>query len=138
MKKCGEKVFSLTYRYETDEYKIFKHENGRKYKVFKNGKVFSCDFDITDRIGRKRHYEEKECFPTITKNGDYELLLGGRKGNVILLHTLVALCWLDKPEKQTTISHINFNKGDNCVENLRWITQKEYTEKYLNNLKGEL
>lgn len=135
MKKSGEKVFSLTYRYETDEYKIFKLENGRKYKVFKNGRVYSCNFDLVDRVGRYRHYEEKECLPTLTNNGDYELNLGGRKGKTLLLHTLVALCWLDNPEKLTTVSHINFNKGDNCIENLRWISQEEHTEKYLGNLK---
>ena len=125
----------LEYRYLTDEYRIYTCKNGRKYKVYKNGLIVSCEYELTDRLGRKRFYEEKQCNPTFSNSGYFEIFLGGRKGELWLLHRLVATCWLDKPEQITTVEHINSNKGDNCVENLRWITPEEYTEKYLNNLK---
>lgn len=125
----------MDYRYLTDQYCIYTCKNGRKYKVFKNGLIISCAFEMTDRLGRKRIYEEKQCIPTLSNTGYFEIFLGGRKGELWLLHRLVANCWLDTPEQQTVIEHINQNKGDNCAENLRWITPEEYTEKYLNNLK---
>ena len=33
------KQYELKYPYETDEYKIYELENGRKYRVYKNGRV---------------------------------------------------------------------------------------------------
>ena len=125
----------LEYRYPTYEYRIYTCKNGRKYKVYKNGLIVSCEFELTDGLGRKRFYKEKQCIPTLSNTGYFEIFLGGRKGELWLLHRLVATCWLDKPKQITTVEHINSNKGDNCVENLRWITPEEYTEKYLNNLK---
>ena len=125
----------LEYRYPTYEYRIYTCKNGRKYKVYKNGLIVSCEFELTDRLGRKRFYDERQCIPTLSSTGYFEIFLGGRKGELWLLHRLFATCWLDKPKQITTVEHINSNKGDNCVENLRWITPEEYTEKYLNNLK---
>ncbi len=49
----------LQYRYFTNEYRIYTCKNGRKYKVFKNGEIASCYFELTDKVGRKRCYEEK-------------------------------------------------------------------------------
>lgn len=96
----------IQYRYLTNEYRIYTCKNGRKYKVFKNGEVVSCCFELTDKVGRKRCYEEKKCIPTLSNTGYFEIFLGGRK-------------------------------GDNCVENIRWLTQKEYTEKYVNCLNSK-
>ena len=135
--KQGSNNTELQYRYLTNEYRIYTCKNGRKYKVFKNGEVVSCYFELTDKIGRKRCYEEKKCIPTLSNTGYFEIFLGGRKGESWLLHRLVAACWLDTPEYQTVIEHINGNKGDNCVENIRWLTQKEYTEKYVNCLNSK-
>jgi len=126
----------LFYRYETEEYRIYTCENGRKYKVFRNGKIFSCEYDLTDSTGRTRHFEEKECFPSITSNGYYEINIGGRNGEKWLLHRLVATCWLDNSERLSTVDHINNNKNDNCVENLEWISLEENIEREWKNSKG--
>lgn len=116
------KTYELTYPYETDSYRIYELSNGRKYKVFRNGKVVACEFTYTDNYGkgRTRMFSEKETKPSKTKNGYYELNLGGRSGEKWLLHRLVATVWKDNLNNFETVNHIDGNKGNNSIENLEW------------------
>ena len=41
------------------------------------------------------------------------------------VHRLVAEAFLDKSEEATMVDHIDGNRLNNCIENLRWVTPKE-------------
>lgn len=129
-------VLPLIYPYETTEYKIYACENGRQYKVFKNGRVFSCSYDLTDALPRTRHFEERELVPSATRSGYYELNIGGRNGERWLLHRLVATVWIDNPNCFETVDHLNNKKGDNSVENLEWVSREENTRREWKNFNG--
>ena len=131
------KQFSdLFYQYETEEYKIYTTENGRQYKVYKNGRVFTLPFSYTDTMGRIREFSEKECVPGKTKDGYFELNLGGRNSEKWLLHRLVAYVWLDNPNNFKTVDHKDGNKANNCVENLEWVTLEENIKREWDNFEG--
>lgn len=114
--------YEIVYPYETDKFRIYELSNGRKYKVFRNGKIISCKFSYTDNYGsgRTRTFPERECKPSKTNSGYYEINLGGRTGERWLLPRLVATVWKDNPDNLDTVNHLDGNKGNNSVENLEW------------------
>ena len=49
----------------------------------------------------------------------------GINGKLVLVHTIIALCYLGEKPDDKVIDHINSIKTDNRVENLQYITQNE-------------
>lgn len=51
-------------------------------------------------------------------------LYSNGKGKRFYVHRLVAQAFIDNPEKYPEIDHIDSDKSNNKVENLRWVTRK--------------
>lgn len=47
------------------------------------------------------------------------------KGESVCIHQLVALCFIENPEKKLEINHKDGNKLNNHVSNLEWVTKFE-------------
>lgn len=87
-------------------------EQIKTYEVRPNGDIWSCC--------KRRCYLLK---PTLDKKGYTRVCIGKRN---IEVHLLVAKRWLGpKPGPDYQVDHINRNRSDNRVENLRWVTRQD-------------
>jgi hypothetical protein len=86
------------------------------YQVSNKGRVKST-------IVRK---EGKLLKPSVNKLGYLQLGLSvNGKPTTHYVHRLVAETFIPNPDKKLCIDHINTDRTDNRVENLRWCTHKE-------------
>ena len=103
-------IYKLFYIYDYEGMTSIKdYEN---YIIFEDGKVINTDTGI-------------EMKPKIDK-GYYRIGLrkdGKRKD--FLIHRLIALSFIPNPDNKPFIDHINRDRKDNRIENLRWATRIE-------------
>ena len=78
----------------------------------------------TNNCGYNQIFISKEKLP----NGEYKKVFA-------MKHRLVAEAWIPNPNNKLEIDHINHNRKDNRVENLRWCTRKENMDEVtINNI----
>lgn len=84
------------------------------YSVTDNGKVFN-------------EKTKKELKPNASHEKGYlkVTLYNGHTRKAYFVHQLVALAFIDNPEKLDTVDHKNFIVTDNNVDNLQWLSKSD-------------
>lgn len=98
------------------------------YQVSNLGRVRSCDRYIIRSNGR--NFFRKGFLRKLTVGSKGYLvvsLTNVTEQGVYLVHRLVADAFLPNPENKPCVDHINTDKLDNRVDNLRWVTSLENT-----------
>ena len=80
--------------------------------ITKTGEIYTRDEN--DDIILCNQYKNKKGYFVI----DY-------KNSVRCVHRLVALAFIENPDHKKYVDHINGDKNDNRIENLRWCTAPE-------------
>ena len=114
-----------------DEFKQCLNPYSR-YEVNKNGTIRNF---LTKQIKKSR--ENKQGYLTISLVNDL-VINGIYKVNVVRVHKIVILNYIgEAPSNKHTIDHINGNKIDNTLNNLRWATstQQANNRNYCKNPK---
>lgn len=91
------------------------------YQVSSTGNVMRNNRLLTPYVGTDKYY--------------YVSLSKQSKVTKFKVHRIVAQAFIPNPENKPTIDHINRDRLDNRVENLRWAT---YKEQRINQTSGEV
>ncbi len=83
------------------------------YKICQNGDVISCKFN-----------KEKVLKQSIDSTGYLKVDLCKNDKEGFKIHRLIAIHFIENPNNFSYIQHINGDKIDNRIENLRWIDRK--------------
>jgi len=83
------------------------------YKINKNGDVFSCIYN-------------KIMTPQLSRDGYLKLvLISGENTRKTSIHRLLAIQYIPNPDELPEVDHIDRNKTNNALSNLRWVTHSE-------------
>lgn len=86
------------------------------YLISKDGKVYST---ITNKFFN----------PSKTKDGYLKVALRGNgKSYYFRVHKLVAMTYLENPNNLSEINHKDFNRTNNNVDNLEWVSHNDNIE----------
>lgn len=92
-----------------------------RYKVSNLGRVLSTGVYLDGRIYEPKFIKQRKDIGGYMTVGLYK----GRKGKTFKVHRLVAMSFIPNPNNLPCVDHINTNRADNKVENLRWVTHVE-------------
>ena len=88
---------------------------------------FATKYEVSN-YGEVRHKTSQHCFkPQHDKKGYYRINFfrdDGKQKN-FLVHRLVALAFIPNPLNKPFVNHKDFNRTNNCVSNLEWVTMIE-------------
>ncbi|KXL53383.1 NUMOD4 motif protein [Anaerotignum neopropionicum] len=96
------------------------------YQVSNLGRIKSLERIVIDKKGMKKIC--KETIKTIHDNGKGYLnvnLWKDNKSYMRYVHRLVAQAFIPNLEDKSTVNHKDFNRSNNCVDNLEWATYSE-------------
>lgn len=93
---------------------------------WKPSPIFPKHYVVSNNGEVKSLRTNKKLKPSIDKDG-YAIYVLCESGKKITIkgHRLVAETYIPNREKKPCIDHINGDRKDNRVENLRWVTHKE-------------
>jgi hypothetical protein len=131
---------------------IFEFINGYegRYKINKNGDIYSCKSDaIKTQLEKDDGYmyvdlRKKEIVGTsiikLKNKEDVTKDIIKLVRHKCYIHRLLALQYIDNPDNLPEVDHIDRNKKNNSIENLRWVsrlTNARNKSNYKDNLSHE-
>lgn len=115
---------------EKPEFRILT-KFGRDYEIWNTGEIYACEFTkietLKDGSTREKHFPRKQLAIGFTKSrqGYYQVGIGGKKGKIEMVHRLIAEAFVPNPENKPFVNHIDGHKWNCSPSNLEWCTCAE-------------
>ena len=128
---------SLTEGFKVIRLKLYKPRDEKDQIIFDELKTEISELYKLRRM-KKQHHSTPESIEVTTNHIEKKKAQLSKKlarnlkkrtvNHHFMVHRLVATYFLPPPKKdQTIVGHLNYNKLDNTVTNLRWMSQEENT-----------
>lgn len=100
------------------------------YEVSNIGRVRSIDRVVPHSWSGSNYVRSGKLLAQHTDRTGYPSVNLYRNGKMKIgrVHQLVAAAFLPRIDGKNCVNHLDFNRGNNSVENLEWVTQKENME----------
>lgn len=109
----------------SEQWKDIKGREGF-YQVSNHGRVRSLDRTIINSKGVKYNYKGKILKQSVNTGGYCLVDMSENSiGVKVSVHRLVASAFINRPETNLTVNHIDGNKKNNNSNNLEWCTLSE-------------
>jgi len=97
-----------------------------------------------NQFGQIRHKKRKQILKSRGNNGGYQYVnfkIDGKNTN-FAVHRIVANAFIPNPKGYTEVNHKDYDKTNNCVENLEWVSstqnkQHAYLKEKNRNSRGK-
>lgn len=119
---------------------IWKNINGYEglYQVSNEGRVKSLERTVVYKDGRKKVIKPNFLMPHKNTNGHLDFRLS--KNGVTtshLAHHIVAEAFIPNPNNYDVVHHIDHDKHNNKVENLKWMSGEEHRGLHIKEIRSK-
>lgn len=98
------------------------------YYISNKGNIKCLSYSKTDLFNRTYNIKEHILKPTISTKGYFLITLRqNKKSKSFRINRLVAETFIENPYNKPIVDHIDGNKLNNEISNLRWVSAKENT-----------
>lgn len=108
------------------KYQFWKAVEGHsRYRVNRRGEMIRKEYRTRTRLGKERIWPERLAKLVPDKAGFVRVCLGGNEGGALFVHREVAKAFIPNPHGYEYVKHIDGDKTNNRVSNLKWVSIEE-------------